>query len=162
MDNRRVGWMGTIWLIALCAGASLAGCNDGHATAPGGLPTVQVPIGRRTFTLEVAADEKTRARGLMYRDTMPADHGMLFVFPRASEQYFWMKNTRIALDILFLDAELRVVSIGHMKPYDLNTTASYSPAQYAIELNAGAAKEAGVSVGDVVPIPPAARRSSDR
>jgi uncharacterized membrane protein (UPF0127 family) len=64
-----------------------------------------------------------------------------------------MKNTRIPLDILFVDGQGKVVASKTMKPYDLNTTSSDAPAKYAIELNAGAAQSSGVSVGDQLTIP---------
>ena len=89
----------------------------------------------------------------MRRDSMPADHGMIFVFSREAPLAFWMSNTRIPLDILFIDGQGKVVSSKSMKPFDLRTTPSDAPAKYAIELNAGAAESSGVSVGDQLNIP---------
>jgi uncharacterized membrane protein (UPF0127 family) len=89
----------------------------------------------------------------MRRDTMPADHGMLFVFNREAPLSCWMKNTRIPLDIIYLDAAGRVVSVKQMKAFDLNSTPSDSPAQYAIELNKGAAESAGVKAGMTLKLP---------
>src|SRR3954454_21990464 len=60
------------------------------------------------FSIEIAADDEARARGLMFRDSMPDDHGMLFVFDRSYVQTFWMKNTRIPLDILYFDANYKL------------------------------------------------------
>jgi uncharacterized membrane protein (UPF0127 family) len=88
---------------------------------------------------------------------MPADHGMIFVFPDTEPRSFWMKDTRIPLDILYLDPDGVVVSIRQMKPYDLSGVHSDKPAKYAIELNKGAAERAGVKVGDKLEIPEAAR-----
>ncbi len=93
----------------------------------------------------------------MHRDSMPADHGMIFTFDAPQELNFYMKNTRIPLDIIFIDQNGRVVSIAQMRPYDWSTTSSAAPAQYAIELNQGAAARAGVAVGDVLHLPPAAK-----
>lgn len=131
------------------------------ATSPAGLRTVEVKIGAETFTLEVADQPATRTRGLMRRDAMPRDHGMLFVFPDTDERSFWMKDTRIPLDILYLDAAGRVVSIHQMKPYDLRGTVSEGPAKYAIELNQGMSAETGVKPGDVIEIPPDARNAKE-
>ena len=118
-----------------------------------GLATVGMKIGNVTFTLEVADTESVRQYGLMHRDSMPAEHGMIFVFPDERRLGFWMKNTRIPLDIIYLDAGGKVVSIHQMKPYDLRTTRSEGPAKYAIELNEGRAAKAGVKAGDQLQIP---------
>jgi hypothetical protein len=116
-------------------------------------------IGNRPFVIEVARTNDEQETGLMKRDSMPADHGMIFVFSNDEVRFFWMKNTRFPLDILFVNAKGRVVSISQMKAYDLNTTSSIDPARYAIELNDGAAAECGVKKGDVLDIPTAARSS---
>ena len=118
-----------------------------------GLPTATVQIGNAKFTLEIADNYARRQAGLMNRDSMPAVHGMLFIFERQEELSFWMKNKRIPLDILFLDSEGKVVSIHQMQPVDLTGTPSDLPAQYAIELNKDAAAKAGVKVGDKLVLP---------
>lgn len=124
-----------------------------------GLDTVAMPIGSKTFNLEIANNDESRQRGLMRRDSMPDDHGMIFVFPEEEEQSFWMKNTRIPLDIIYIAANGYVVSIKDLKPYDTRGVSSERPAKYAIELNAGAATDAGVQVGDELTIPAAARET---
>lgn len=118
------------------------------------LPTVQMTLAGRPFTLEVADTFATRQRGLMYRDAMPARHGMLFVFDRDQPQSFWMKNTRIPLDIIYVNEAGRIVSIHQMKPYDLASTSSKAPARFAIELNQGTAASLHLKEGDPLPIPP--------
>jgi uncharacterized membrane protein (UPF0127 family) len=140
-------------LVPVLAVALLAGCSAGPATTQSSLPTVPMKIGSRTFTLEIAADEYTRERGLMERDSMPADHGMIFVFTSDTAEGFWMKNTHIPLDILFVESGGKVVSVHTMKPFDMNTTSSDGAYRYAIELNAGAAADAGVKAGDSLSIP---------
>lgn len=84
---------------------------------------------------------------------------MLFVFPDSTERGFWMKNTYIPLDILYLDSDRRIISIKQMQPHDLSTTSSDGPAMFAIELNAGRAEELGLAVGQIVNIPPQALSS---
>ena len=135
-------------LLALC----IISC-DRDTQPKSNLPTITMQIGRQTFILEIADTEPLRNTGLMNRDSMPANHGMLFVFQEEIPREFWMKNTRIPLDILFLDGNGKVVASKSMKPYDLNTTTSEAPAKYAIELNAGAATSSGVAVGDQLNIP---------
>jgi len=139
------------------------GCEQSTQSAPGAavLPTVKMKIGPRTYELEMARTSEQQALGLMRRDSMPEDHGMIFIFEEERMQGFWMKDTRIPLDILFVDAKGKVVSVSGMKPYDLNTTSSEVPAQYAIELNAGQAKAAGIRKGDVLEIPKAAQYMPD-
>jgi len=128
----------------------LAGCDSQPSS---GLATVNMRLGSKSFTLEVADSEVTRMYGLMRRDSMPSDHGMIFVFNREAPLGFWMKDTRIPLDIIYIDAAGKVVSVKQMKPYDQNATPSEGPAQYAIELNKGAAKSAGVEAGMVLQLP---------
>jgi uncharacterized protein len=122
--------------------------------------TVTVEIGGKPFTLEVAANDDDRQRGLMYRKSMPGDHGMLFVFPSERPLSFWMRNTLIPLDILYLDRFGKVVSVSQMKPLDETGVPSGWPAKYAIELNEGTANTVGVKAGDVIRIPAEAREPS--
>ena len=144
-----------LWLVLLC----VPGCAD-SATAPSGpqpqsgLAMVTMPIGNQTFTLEVADTDEKREIGLMFRDSMPASHGMIFVFPREEPRGFWMKDTRIPLDIIYVAADRRVASIHQMNPFDLTRVNSAGPAMYAIELNADTAKKLGVKPGDRLGIPP--------
>jgi uncharacterized membrane protein (UPF0127 family) len=145
------------FVTALLAGLLLlagADCDGNKDKAHSSLPTVQMPLGGKTFTLEVADTDANRQYGLMRRDSMPADHGMLFVFGDERERGFWMKNTRIPLDIVYVDAAGKVVSVKQMKPYDLTTVHSDGPTQYAIELNKDAAEKAGVKAGMILELPP--------
>lgn len=137
-------------LIALLA---LAGCDHGSTTAPSGLATTRMQIGTKSFTLEIADTDTNRQYGLMRRDSMPEDYGMIFVFPEESPRGFWMKNCRIPLDIIYLNAAGRVVSVKQMKAYDLSSVPSDGPAQYAIELNKGAADAAGAKAGMTLKLP---------
>ena len=132
-----------------------AGCEE----SPAGMPVAKMTIGKKSYNLEVARTETEQEKGLMKRDSMPQDHGMIFVFPDEQMRSFWMKNTRFPLDILFLDSRGKVVSIHPMRAYDESNTSSDLPAQYAVELNKGQAESSGVKVGDVLEIPAKARPS---
>ena len=132
-----------------------ADCNS--SAPPQSLRTTTMHIGTQTFTLEVAKTEETREYGLMRRDLMPADHGMIFVFAQPQNVGFYMKNTRIPLDIVFVDEAGAVISIKQMKPYDLSTTWADGDVKWAVELNKGAAAGAGIKVGDKLQIPEPAR-----
>lgn len=138
-------------VVAILFGALLLGCNVTDQSQH--LPTVQMQIGNKQFTLEVADDDAKREMGLMFRDSMPADRGMIFMFDEPEVLGFWMKNTRIPLDIIYVGGDSVVVSIKSMEPFDLRSTSSDRPAQYAIELNKGMAAACGVKVGDKLVIP---------
>jgi uncharacterized protein len=154
----------TCWLVLLAL-VLAGGCADKpHPTTQpeqagqSGLPTTSMRIGLQTFDLEIARTPDELQTGLMNRNSMPADHGMIFVFSAPQELHFWMKNTRIPLDIIFLDSGGGVVSIHHMKALDTTTdTASGGLSQYAIELNLDATDAAGVEPGDQLVLPPAIR-----
>jgi uncharacterized membrane protein (UPF0127 family) len=147
------GWWGAAGVVVVGVIVA-AGCGRNE---PGSLRTTGMQIGNARFTLEVADTYAKRARGLMQRDSMASDHGMIFVFDKEQDLAFWMHNTRIPLDIVYLDATGRIVSVASMKPYDETSVPSGAPAKYAIELNQGAAQLAGIKAGDVLVLPPDVR-----
>ena len=112
----------------------------------------QVVLKGERFVVELATTPKQQALGLMFRDSMPEDHGMLFIFPSATTRSFWMKNCRIPLDILYFDESLKLVSVAeNAKPCRTEQCPSYpsaGPARYVLELNAGKAAELGAEPGD--------------
>ncbi len=106
------------------------------------------------FVVEVAASEQQRAMGLMFREEMAADHGMLFVFEGEGDRYFWMKNTPLPLDILFIGATGRIVGIAaDTIPYSEAVIPSGAPARFVLELNAGTSARLGMNVGDTASSP---------
>ena len=129
----------------LCAALGLA-CMACSAGDP------EVELKGKRFSVEVADTREKQALGLMFRDSMPADHGMLFIFPREAPRSFWMKNTRIPLDIMYFNEELELVSISaDTPPCRVRYCPSYPskrPAKFVLELNAGTAAELGVELGD--------------
>lgn len=139
-----------------------AACADAPAnSAPANEGAAVILRGHR-IGVEIAADDASRAHGLMDRTSMPADHGMLFVFPAAAVQTFWMKDTLIPLDMVFFDARRRAVTVlGDVPPCKADPCPIYpstEPARYVLELNAGAAAKFGVRKGDVatfINVPPA-------
>ena len=103
-----------------------------------------VELGGQRYKVEVADDDAERARGLMFRDELAAGHGMIFVHEREEPQAYWMKNTRIPLDILYFDNTRKLVSQQRDVPPCSagNACPSYpsnAPARYVLELNAGEA-----------------------
>ncbi len=103
------------------------------------------------FEVEVVDTDETRSKGLMFRKSMPDDHGMLFDFRREEPVYFWMKNTYIPLDMIFIAADGRIVSIAHdTTPLSEATVSSRGPVRYVLEVNAGTARRLHLSAGDTV------------
>jgi len=113
-----------------------------------------VELAGQRFSVELAQTREKQTLGLMFRDEMPQDHGMLFIFPDEALRSFWMKNTRIFLDIFYFDKDLKLVSVSRdTPPCRISRCPSYpskGPAKFVLELNAGKASELGVEVGDVL------------
>ncbi|MDX1753437.1 MAG: DUF192 domain-containing protein [Salinimicrobium sediminis] len=103
----------------------------------------------RHLKLEIADDDYQRETGLMYRQSMEADQGMLFIFENEEPRGFYMKNTHIPLDLIFLDSQNKIVSIAKdAKPENLETIPSNVPAQYVLEINGGLSDQWNLAVGD--------------
>jgi hypothetical protein len=101
--------------------------------------------------IEVADDDAEREQGLMYRDTMAENAGMLFLMSAEEPQAFWMKNTILPLDIIYAGSDRRIVSIHkNCTPYSLDQIPSEKPAMYVVEVNAGYTEKHGVKVGDMI------------
>ena len=111
------------------------------------LPTVELEVGIHLIRAEVAADPGTRATGLMYREALGRNEGMLFVFNERSEECFWMKNTRIPLSIAFLGEDGRIINIAEMVPYDETSHCSSQPVSFALEMEKGWFARRGISAG---------------
>jgi uncharacterized membrane protein (UPF0127 family) len=117
------------------------------------LPTVTLGDGY-VVRVEVAADDELRAQGLMFRDRLRDGYGMVFLFPRSGVYPFWMKNTLIPLDIIWIDEEKRVVHVKFdVPPCQADPCPSYDPgvpARYILEVAGGVARTHAVRAGDRV------------
>lgn len=114
------------------------------------LNTQPLSIGEQQFYVEVAEDSATRQQGLMNRESMPSNQGMIFKFTGEAPRNFWMKNTLIPLDMIWIDAENTIVDIQAAEPCEVEQCPVYSgktPAQYVLELNQGVLR---AQVGDTV------------
>lgn len=100
--------------------------------------------------MEIAHSPSLRERGLMHREEMPEDEGMLFVFEGSVRNPFWMRNTRIPLSIAFLARDGRVIEIQEMSPGDETLHLPLSEYYYALEMNGGWFRRNGIGRGDVV------------
>jgi uncharacterized membrane protein (UPF0127 family) len=121
--------------LMLLAALTLSACASANST--------WVELGGQRYDIEIAKDDAARAQGLMYRDAME-DHGMLFIHDRQEPQAYWMKNTKIPLDILYFDNARKLVSQQReVPPCSLGDACpaypSDAPARYVLELNAGEA-----------------------
>jgi uncharacterized membrane protein (UPF0127 family) len=163
----------TIAAIALALGACSPGMLDGSSgaasaksTTPAvhavsGLPVIDLKIasktGKHAFRVEVAVRQAEQARGLMFRTEMGADEGMLFPEETPRIPSFWMKNTVIPLDIIYIGTNSRVLNIVNALPYDLTPLPAEGMAIAVLELNGGRAAELGIKPGDKVSwkLPPA-------
>jgi uncharacterized protein len=160
--TRRVGallrsssnaWSGLfrLWLIVFVAGAFL-----GRAPAKGGEGqfeslSIVTGTGTHNFSVEVMRTQPELEKGLMYRTSMPEDHGMLFDFQTEQSVMMWMKNTYIPLDMLFMDKTGKVVGIvANAKPMSEQILTAAVPTYAVLELNGGQAAKIGLRVGDKV------------
>ncbi|RKF20625.1 DUF192 domain-containing protein [Altericroceibacterium spongiae] len=113
--------------------------------------TIDSDSNSHTFQAEVAATPREQARGLMFRTEMGADEGMIFLRKFAQPASFWMKNTVIPLDIIYIGADHRILNIAaNAKPYSTEPLLSEGPALAILELNGGRAAELGIEPGDEV------------
>ena len=101
--------------------------------------------------VEIADDEESRSTGLMYRAKMGEDQGMFFIFPYESYQSFWMRNTVLPLDIIFVNSRLEIVNIRkNAKPFDESSYSSEGVAQYVVEVNGGYTDRHNINSGDKI------------
>ncbi len=133
----------------LAAAGPGQGCRaDGARPAPRVL--VDAAPGTATVRVEVARTPEQRERGLMDRARLDADAGMIFVFEESSRHGFWMKNTLIALDMLFIGDDGRVGAVVERQPLSLEVTDGGVGSRYVLEVNRGWARQHGVKAGDKV------------
>lgn len=126
-------------------GSTVASSNQGVSLA-----TVVFHVGQREVVVlaEVVADPATRAQGLMNRSHLPEQRGMLFVFPTEENQTFWMKNTLIPLDMIFVDSARKVVGmVENAEPLTLESRGIGRPSRYVVEVNGGFVRAQGITAG---------------
>lgn len=160
----QVGWGGVVAVTAMavvaaaCSGGNGGGGVGGNAggelaataqeagprPAPG---KAWVIFGADTVLAEVASLPEQRAQGLMNRDSVPDGTGMLFVFPTIEERSFWMKDTRVSLDVAFFDEAYRIIAIKQMEALDETLTDSDGPTAFALEVRMGWFAEQGIEAG---------------
>ncbi len=138
-------------LLALCAcRGSSPSLEQDAAAPPRPRVTLESPSGRSaSVAVELARTEADRERGLMFRRALGADEGMLFVFPESSDHAFWMKNTLIPLDMIFIAEGGTVVGVVHdAEPMTTKARSVGAPSRYVLEVNGGWSAAHGVGTGD--------------
>lgn len=120
------------------------------ANAQSRLPVVELNAGLHVVRAEVAAREQDRQQGLMYREKMGANEGMLFVFDRPQRVCMWMKNTLLPLSVAFIDEQHRIINIEDMAPQTLDSHCATRPARFALEMNKGWFSQKNIKPGTVI------------
>ncbi len=134
-------------VFALLAIAANAAAGVVHPCEP---KTIEILVGpgERTFAIEVAVDPDEQARGLMFRPALPADAGMLFIFDPPRPANFWMRNTMIPLDMIFIDDSGKVESIAERTDtYSERVSSSQSDVRAVLEINGGLSRQLGIGPG---------------
>lgn len=148
-------------IVAVAAGAYFySGRPTASQQAPAGdsqamiLPVDPTPLvvvtkgGDKSFTIEVANTEAEREAGLMYRQDMADDHGMLFVFEMQKQVGFWMRNTPMSLDLIFVGQDGKIRAVKHGEPFSDAVISPGVPVRFVLELKAGTAAKNGIEYGD--------------
>lgn len=114
------------------------------------LPTRTLHVGGIPAHVEVAATPAARNQGLMFRESLPPDHGMLFVFDHVSMTCFWMRNTPLPLSIAFIDDAGRIINLRDMQPLSDTDHCPEEPMRYALEMPQGWFHQYGIQAGALV------------
>jgi uncharacterized protein len=130
-------------LAALAVGCVVSGAQAQTPAAP----TIALGAGIHVIRAEVAADNETRMRGLMFRKSLGPNQGMLFVFDETTRHCMWMKNTLIPLSVAFIDKDGVIANIADMKPHDESTHCAVKDVPYALEMDKGWFTAKGLKAG---------------
>jgi uncharacterized membrane protein (UPF0127 family) len=164
-DERLRRWCSLIALLVGACGSSASGVGETHSTAAGPSETavsaqvkgeprvVLLPAGADPVIVrvEVARSEEERRRGLMFRTHLDDDAGMLFLFERPQQLTFWMRNTEIPLDMIFIEPSMRILGVvENTEPRTDSSRSVPGESQYVLEVNAGFSRRHGLASGTAV------------
>lgn len=148
------------FIFTACLTLNFSGCKEEKKevkqteikfTKEGELTVFKADSTQIHLDIEIADTEFDRETGLMYRDAMKQKQGMLFIFDDVKERYFYMKNTRISLDLIYIGDNNKIVSFQkNAKPFDESSLPSNVPAKYVLEVNAGLADKWQLAVNDSI------------
>ena len=136
MNMRRVSALSLLWIAVLVP-----------LPVRGQLPAISLNAGIHVIRAEVANTFDTRARGLMHRESLGPNQGMLFVFPQLERHCMWMKNTPLPLSVAFIDEVGTVISISEMVPHTEDSHCAARPARFALEMSKGWFAGKGIRAG---------------
>lgn len=114
------------------------------------LPTLTLKMGEQSVQAEVAANDEQRQKGLMFREKLGKNAGMLFVFPNLAYHAMWMRNTPLPLSVAFMDDKGKILSIHEMQPHTETPHQAAGPARYALEMSAGWFSAHKIGVGETI------------
>lgn len=129
---------------------ALATCGSTLAEQPAKFPTIPLNIGIYVIRAEVAATPAEREQGLMFRERMAQNEGMVFLFEAPASVCMWMKNTLIPLSVAFIDENGKIVNIEDMRPQTTDSHCSKKQIRYALEMNRGWFKQKNIKAGSTV------------
>jgi len=141
--TRFAHWRPALATLVLAATASVAPAQNG----PQKLSTIKLSAGMHVLNVEVAQTPQEHSIGLMFRQSMPTNDGMLFIFDQPGQQCFWMKNTLLPLSVAFIDDSGTVANIDDMKPQTLDSHCSTKEVRYVLEMNDGWFAKRGIKPG---------------
>lgn len=150
--NKRYGYI-SLLLFFICTAGLCAGIREIWCEGLKRNRLVPIQVAGIGLEIELATTPEELTLGLMYRQNLGDNEGMLFCFPKEKQVSFWMKDTHIPLSIAFIKADGRIVQIESMEPYSLDHHVSREKVRYALEMNDGWFQAHKVKVGDMVKIP---------
>ncbi len=130
--------------VVLAVAAGTSGAQNAH------FGNTELSAGIHLIKAEVAGAEVEREQGLMFREHMASNAGMVFIFDAPSKQCMWMKNTLLPLSVAFIDADGKIVNIEDMQPRTLDSHCSAKPVLYALEMNLAWFKQKNIKPGTVI------------
>lgn len=145
--NPRATFVHALFLLAAALAVPSASAQQGPQPP---LPTVQLQSGLYLIKAEVANRDASRMQGLMFREQMGPNEGMLFLFPDRQKQCMWMKNTLLPLSVAFMGLDGTILNIEDMKPQTEDTHCSRGESPYALEMNLGWFKQKGIKAGSKI------------
>jgi uncharacterized membrane protein (UPF0127 family) len=141
-------WLHFVGIALMAATLGAASCGASAQERAQHLPSITLNAGMHIIKAEIALTPQEHEIGLMYRNSMPANEGMLFAFDRPGQQCFWMKNTLLPLAVAFVADDGTIVNLDEMKPQTLDPHCSTKEVRFVLEMNKGWFTKRGIKAGD--------------